>query len=292
MEATIEKKKGGNPNFRKKEVIDTDKTYEYELIKTHLQYKPTDENGNKRDNPYPPIYGLPNKGVAYCEETKRQRAWRYIRSEESIWIDKQRELTSEEEAYILSDMDNQLDFVKGKLRVEGIEKNKIAAIEVQDAFEGKVTQLKKGKPRTYRLLNPDTAVTKTLETLDEKYLSISKAREATIEEMYEVAHALGINLNQKDEFIKKDFYLAAETNPSYFLKQFVNPKNKYAYMFSTALQNGTLTSSRIHGQLLWAENDAFIMEVNSSGDVAMELATKAILGDEKVVKVYHQLAKL
>lgn len=287
----IEKKKGGNPNWKKKEVVDTDKTYEYELIKSHLQYKGVDEKGNKPANPYPPIYGIPNKGIAYCEETKRQRAWRYIRSEESIWVDKQRELSSEEEAYILSDMDNQLTFVKGKLVVNGIEQNKKAAVEIQDTFEGKNIQLQKGKPHKYRLLNPDAIITETLQTLDKTYEAETKAREATIEEMYELAFALGINTSRSDDAIRKDFIMSAKTNPHFFLTQCVNPKVKYAYAFDTALKNNVISSSTTVGQLIWSDSGNLIMQVNSSGDVANELATKAMANDETALKLYSQLQK-
>lgn len=290
METTV-KKKTGNPNYKKKE-NDIEKMYEFELIDTFAIYKPVDTKGFKSSSPFPPIYVLPNKGIAFCEKTNKQRAWRFIPTEDSIWIDEQREITSDEERVLLSSEESELIFKKGRINVRGLETAKLQALQVMDMFGGKNVQLKKGTPRVYKLLNPDEDIKNTLDNLDKSFEAEKSAREASEEEMYQVALVLGINLNQSDKGVRKDFIIAAKQRPDYFLKQFVNPKNKFIYAFSKALEDGTISSSLIPDKLVWVESQAIITDVKSAGNVAEELATRAIMDDTDVNKLFNQLSKL
>ncbi len=103
---------------------------------------------------------------------------------------------------------------------------------------------------------------------------------------------LAINLDQSEKSIRKDFILAAKNNPVFFLKQFVNPKNKFVYAFKNALEDGVISCTHEVNQLTWADTHAFIINVNSAGDVPNELASKALLDDPAVTKLFNQLSKL
>jgi hypothetical protein len=302
MEALIEKKKG-NPNFGKKTthvVDDLDKVFEFELIKTYELYKPevvvitgrnSEKSVGKSDTLYPPTFAVPNSGLAWDEEENRQRAWRFINSEESIWIDEQRDLSKEEEAIALSSDDNQLEFKKGKMMVRGIEKSKLAALMVQDMYEGKKKQLKK-MPPVYRLLNPEAILKSTQAILDLSWESESAARNASTKEMFEFASVLGISLEQSENGVRKDFIVAAKSNPAYFVKHFVNPKNKYQYAFAEAVKNNIISVNKNSGKLVWSESKAEITSIAPNADVAGQLAERAVDKEQEIVELFEQVSKL
>ena len=300
MEVLIEKKKG-NPNFGKKPVqpvSDLDKIYDFELIRTYEIYKPevviitgrnSEKSVGKSDTLYPPTFAIPNSGLAWDEEENRQRAWRFINTEESIWIDEQRDLTSEEEASLLSNTDNQLEFKKGKLMVRGIEKSKLAALMIQDMYEGKKKQLKQIPP-VYRLLNPEAILKSTQDTLDLAWEAESAARSCSVKEMFEFASVLGISLEQSEAGVRKDFIVSAKSNPSYFVKHFVNPKNKYQYAFSQAVKNDLIAVNKNSGKLIWSESKAEITSVAPNADVAQQLAERAVNKESEVLALFEQLS--
>ena len=302
MEVLIEKKKG-NPNFGKKPVqpvSDLDKIYDFELIRTYEIYKPevviitgrnSEKSVGKSDTLYPPTFAIPNSGLAWDEEENRQRAWRFINTEESIWIDEQRDLTSEEEASLLSNTDNQLEFKKGKLMVRGIEKSKLAALMIQDMYEGKKKQLKQIPP-VYRLLNPEAILKNTQDTLDLAWEAESAARSCSVKEMFEFASVLGISLEQSEAGTRKDFILAAKSNPAYFVKHFVNPKNKYQYAFSEAVKNGLISVNKDSAKLVWSESKAEITSIAPNADVAQQLAERAVNKESDILALFEQLSNL
>ena len=302
MEALIEKKKG-NPNFGKKSVQvvdDLDKIFDFELIRTYEIYKPevviitgrnSEKSVGKSDTLYPPTFAIPNSGLAWDEENNRQRAWRFINTEESIWIDEQRDLTKEEEASLLSNTDNQLEFKKGKLMVRGIEKSKLAALMVQDMYEGKKKQLKQIPP-VYRLLNPEAILKNTQDTLDLAWEAESAARSCSVKEMNEFASVLGISLEQSEAGTRKDFILAAKSNPAYFVKHFVNPKNKYQYAFSEAVKNGLISVNKDSAKLVWSESKAEITSIAPNADVAQQLAERAVNKESDILALFEQLSNL
>ena len=302
MEALIEKKKG-NPNFGKKSVQvvdDLDKIFDFELIRTYEIYKPevviitgrnSEKSVGKSDTLYPPTFAIPNSGLAWDEENNRQRAWRFINTEESIWIDEQRDLTKEEEASLLSNTDNQLEFKKGKLMVRGIEKSKLAALMVQDMYEGKKKQLKQIPP-VYRLLNPEAILKNTQDILDLAWEAESAARSCSVKEMNEFASVLGISLEQSEAGTRKDFILAAKSNPAYFVKHFVNPKNKYQYAFSEAVKNGLISVNKDSAKLVWSESKAEITSIAPNADVAQQLAERAVNKESDILALFEQLSNL
>jgi len=302
MEVLIEKKKG-NPNFGKKNVqvvSDLDKIYDFELIKTYEIYKPevviitgrnSEKSVGKSDTLYPPTYAIPNSGLAWDEEEGRQRAWRFINTEESIWIDEQRDLTKEEEASLLSNTDNQLEFKKGKLMVRGIEKSKLAALMIQDMYEGKKKQLKQIPP-VYRLLNPEAILKSTQDILDLAWEAESAARACSSKEMLEFASVLGISLEQSEAGIRKDFIVSAKSNPTYFVKHFVNPKNKYQYAFSEAVKNDLITVNKNSGKLIWSESKAEITSIAPNADVAQQLAERAVNKESEILALFEQLSNI
>lgn len=313
MEQLIEKKKG-NPNFGRKpvgevniftdsedyNVDDLDKVYNFELVKTYELYKPeivvitgknSEKSVGKSDTVYPPNFAIPNSGLAWDEENNRQRAWRFINTEESIWVDEQRDLSKEEEGSILASDDNQLEFKNGRLSVRGIEKSKLAALMIQDMYEGKKKKLKNAPP-VYRLLNPDAILKSTQDTLDLAFNAESAARNASKREMYEFASVLGISLEQTEAGVRKDFILAAKSNPAYFMKHFVNPKNKYQYAFREAVKNNLIAVNKNSGKLIWAESKAEITSIAPNADVADQLAERAVNKESDILELFEQLAKL
>jgi len=295
MEAVAEKKVG-NPNFgktaQKKQEFDPEKMYEFELIQTYEKYKPTDEQGNKVANLYPPVFSLPNKTICYDEDKKKQRAIRYINSESSIFVDEQREMETEEEVQLLTDSDNFIEFKDGKLVVRGVDLNKIKYLTALDMFEGKKVQVKANTVKAFRLINPDQVIEAALNSLDTSYEAEKAARESTEEEMYAAAYLMGIDLEQGSNGVKRDFIMQAKANPDFFVKHIVDPKNKFVYTFAKALKKNIINVNLENGNVHFTESNAFITKVNPREDIAAELAKKAIVGDEGVTKAYSHITKL
>jgi len=302
MEDLLVPKKKGNPNFgRQKQVeaivgndipteFDHNKKYQFELVNTYELYKPTDEKGRKVDSLYPPSYILANTGRAYDPNTKRQRKWRFLASEESIWADEQSDLSPTEEAQLLASPENNMEFVNGKMWVSGKEENKIKAMLIQDICENNTNKLK-DKVAEFRLINPETAILKSLEGLDVEFEAIQAAGNASLEEMKEYAYALGINTQQSDAGIKRDFFMAAKANPAYFVKNYVNPTNRFKFALFTAMQENIVSPNIVENQLIWVESKMHICDVNTRGNVIDEVSAKAMAGDKNVIAMFDLLKK-
>lgn len=276
--------------------------YYFELIKTYERYKPervvltgptTEHNsGRDKDNIYPPKWILPNKGIAYCDTTKAQRAWRFISSENSIWIDEQRLIEDpKEEGYILSSEENQLEFIWGKCMVRGIEKSKFDALCVQDMFEGKKVKLRQIPP-VYRLLDPVVELKTTMDLLDEAYQAEKAAREASTEDMMAFASVLGIGTDQDVTTIRKDFIIKAKTSPKFFLNHFSDQRNKIYFVFKEALKKNIINADNLN-RLVWGENNDLIFVMHPDKEDINEHLTSLVLGgDEKAARLYNRLKNM
>lgn len=307
MEETLvkEPKQKGNPNFfKKKEVVVSadEKLYEFVLIKTWAEYKPKSKVGDKvMTPPYPPVYGRPNEGIAYDEETKQARAWRYIEGQPSIWVDEQPALKEMEERQInalLGQDQNQLEFRHGRMVVRGINKLRLKALMVQDAFEGKEVQYRQ-ITREYRLVNPDAIISSNLSSLELEYSAMKKAMECTTEEMIQAASAMGIDTSDLSDagvkHIKMQFLTKAKfdpTNPKgieFFLQVLNNPATRMKYIFQGGIDAGFISATQQMNKLTWAGPNTPIMDINSLGNVVDQLVAKAIDKDEKTLKVLKEL---
>jgi hypothetical protein len=258
MEETQVKKKG-NPNFVKKQddgLNDFNKLYTFVLTKTYEKYKPVDgDSGVKTTNPYPPIYKLPSEGRTIDDATGKNRMWRCIKGFDSIWVDEQEGI----EVVTLDDLED-LVFIDGRMRVKGFEKNKLAALFNQDSYEGKKYR-KENIPSSFKLVDEELEVSKTLDILDVEYEALKIAKECSDEEMMPFAHTLNIDTNASINSIRKDFILRAKTNPKYFVKYFVDPKNEIIYNVSKSLTSGIISTSAIEGKLVWTESRKVIMDI-------------------------------
>ncbi len=269
--------------------LDQDKVYQFELVKTYDKYKPTDEKGHPIGLPYPPIYGVPNRAVVFDENTGRQRRMRFVYGQESIFEDEQ---DIEPTPLDMASADNALDFINGILRVNGNNTAKLAALMSLDMFEGKKKRVITNTVPIYRLINPDEVTNNLLKNLDLAFEAESAARNMSEEDMLVVASVLGINMSMPKSDIKKDFILQAKNNPANFMKQAVNPSNKFVYAFKNAFIDSLISLTINPGKLVWTGNQAVICEVNASDDqdvVAEKLGKKAAMQDKDAMLLYTKL---
>jgi hypothetical protein len=289
MEETQVKKKG-NPNFVKKQddgLNDFNKLYTFVLTKTYEKYKPVDgDSGVKTTNPYPPIYKLPSEGRTIDDATGKNRMWRCIKGFDSIWVDEQEGI----EVVTLDDLED-LVFIDGRMRVKGFEKNKLAALFNQDSYEGKKYR-KENIPSSFKLVDEELEVSKTLDILDVEYEALKIAKECSDEEMMPFAHTLNIDTNASINSIRKDFILRAKTNPKYFVKYFVDPKNEIIYNVSKSLTSGIISTSAIEGKLVWTESRKVIMDIPKGSNVSQDVAKLVMQGDATAVALVEQLKKM
>lgn len=289
MEETQVKKKG-NPNFVKKQdngLNDFNKVYSFVLTKTYEKYKPVDgDSGKRTTNPYPPIYKLPSEGRTIDDATGQNRMWRCIKGIDTIWTDEQGDI----EVLSLDDLED-LVFIDGRMIVKGFEKNKLAALFNQDSFEGKKYK-KNNVSSAFKLVDEDLDISKALDSLDVEYEALKIAKECSVEEMLPFAHVLGIDTGASTNSIRRDFIMKAKSNPSYFVKYFVDPKNEIVYNVFKALNENIISASAIQGKLVWTESRKVIMDIPKGSDIKNDVAKLVMQGDATAVALVEQLKKM
>lgn len=294
-------------------ITEEDKIYSFQLSRDFPgNWKPTDKaTGKSLNSPYPPIYVIPNEGTAYDEDfideegklSPRARDFRYIEGQPSIWVDEQLSLISSDDKKIndlLGQEHNQLTFRDGKLNVRGIQKLKLSALLIQDAFEGKKIQYNP-KLRTYKLNNPEAIASEQIDRMDKEFNAEKLARECELEKMLECAFVMGINIDDQSdsglkkirlEFIKKSKY--DPKNPGsidWFTGIVGNPVTHVTYVFSKGVEQGIISDSQQPGKLTWAKANVPIMNISQRGNIVDQLVGRYIDADEKVIKLLPEVEK-
>ena len=293
----LETKKKGNPNFGVKktttrdsglnEINEVDRLYHFVLTQSWEQYKPVDMDGGKMNSaPYPPVYQIPSEGITLDDETGKSRKWRCLKGVDTIWVDEQEGL----EPNGFDDYE-EIIFTHGQLKVRGYEVNKISALKSFDGFQGKKYK-KANSTALYRLIDLEFDLNKSIDDLDLEYDALKIAKECSDEEMLPFAYVLGIDLTTSIKNIRRDFVMKAKSNPRYFVKYFVDPKNEISYFFAKGFKEGIISESAIEGKLIWTESRKVIMDAPKGADIVQTLAKLVMQNDETSVKVLEQLKKM
>jgi hypothetical protein len=297
-------KRRGNPNFGAPKKADTpnpiknklEKQYIFQLLKTHTKQKPVDSNtGELVGSPYQPWFGVVNSGMAWdpnytpkgARNPGAQRRWRYLANYPTIWVDEQ--IDPEPSKEDLADPANDLLFRQGVLRVFGHQEMKLKALQLNNAFAGCERQLK-NVPFEYELLDQDKIDKEVLEVLDNAFEAEKSAREASLSEMYALAYYYGIDLAGSDDAIRKQFITKARQNPTVFNREFVNPKNKYRYVFASAIADNVISGTMIPGNVVIVDSMAKVFDLKSD-DMIEELSANCFIGDKKALELYNQISK-
>lgn len=291
----LETKKKGNPNFGAKKVKeeinqieeDVNKIHHFVLIQSWEKYKPVDnESGRMDSSPYPPMYQLPSEGITVDDETGKNKRWRCLRGVDTIWVDEQDGL----EPNGFEDYE-EIIFINGQLKVRGYEVNKLTALKSLDTFEGKKYKKVNSKP-VYRLIDLDADLNNALDNLDLEYEALKIAKECSDDEMLPFAFVLGLNVEGSPRAVRKDFIMKAKSNPKYFLKYFVDPKNEIAFKVHKAITENIISTSAIEGKLVWTESRKVIMDAPKGADLAQDVAKLVMQNDDEAIKLFEQLKKM
>lgn len=290
----------GNPNFGKKkntelsiDNIDPKKTYRFQLVKSYEKVKPVDDKtGAVLANPYPPISWVDNEGVALDPSTGSMRRWRYVYGF-PIWLDEQVNPKLEPTKEQLNNERNVIMFRNGFTEIKGSDTAKMQAMLLNDAFEGNENKVNDINP-IFRLINPDADLAKIADGVDEAYEALKFANESSFELILPVALALGIDVTDaknNEEKIKNHFKIFAKQNPSAFMKQVANPVNKIKYHIDKALTDSTIKA--VDGSVTMVDTGTVMLSgVNTTGDVAYNIAVMCIDGDKNAVKLVDQLKNM
>lgn len=276
--------------FTKKAETEAPRTLRYQLVETQERAKGRDKDtGEMVENPYPPIFIAPSSGVARDPKTGMHRSWRYIFGYNTIWVDEQIPEPTTNQLY---NAKNDLIFTKGFLTVQSNDKAKVMAMEIQDGFEGNEDPLE-DTPKIFRLLDGVKDREKVRNSADEAFEAESAARSAELDEMLPVAVFFGISVDDGDESrIRTEFILKARSNPSAFLRQFVNPKNKIQFVMTKALQKNLISTSIVPNNVVLVETGKALFDVKADQDVAEQIATLVMQNHEVATKLFNQLQKL
>jgi hypothetical protein len=294
-------------------VTEEDKVYSFQLVHEFPKsWKPVDKKtGQSLNSPYPPVFSIPNEGIAFDEDyidedgnkAPRTREWRYIEGQPSIWSDEQVGLAGMDDKKIydlLGQEHNQIEFKDGKLNVRGIEKLKLQALMVQDAFEGKKQQYRP-KIRTYRLNNPDAIIADQMSQMDKEFYAQKLAYELSTEKMLEACFVMGINIDDQTDsglkriklaFLQKARYDAG--NPKgldWFTGIVSSPVTHITYVFSQAFEQGILSATQQPGKLTWAKANTPVMDITTATNIVDQLVGRYIDGEEKVLKLLTEVER-
>lgn len=287
----------GNPNFGKKPAqtgkYDPKRRYHFQLTETQEQGKPRDkETGEMLDNPYPPIYLGLNSGVGVHPTTNEIENWRYVFGYSSIWV-KDQEKPSPSAAQ-LANPKNYIEFRNGSLFVSGSNSALLDALFIQDICEGNKNQVVDGTPAKFRVVDPDKARKLIRTQADVAFEAEKAAREATFEEMLPCAMVFGIDIDgpeENEERIRTEFIMKAKQSPDAFTKQFTNPKNKFKYNVTMALNTGLISASIIQGKMVLVDTQKPYFDVKE-GDLAEQFAKLLMERNDKANELYEQIKLL
>jgi len=285
------KKSVGNPNFKKKNQSNDSsqkKRYHFQLTQTYSNAKPVDkETGEMLENPYPPIYIVPNEGVAL--DNGNMRRWRYLYGYKSIWLDEQ--TMPEPTKSQLESEYNDLIFRKGSLFVNSTDQAKLKALMIQDGFEGNDNPVNE-TPKIFRLIDEGSELDRLTDSIDEAYEAETQVREASLEELLPLAQLYGINIDNPDRDnvrIKTQLVLRAKADPKGFLRNFVNPKNKVKYIITKAIQEDIISTTKIEGKVVMIDSGRILFDIKVNSDSVEEISKKVMAGDEAAEKLYRHL---
>ncbi len=286
--------------------IEDDKVYEFELCTRYESSRPVDKKtGAPLGMGYPPVFGFPNRGIAWNETKKKFENWRFIEGQPSIFVSEQDELAEYEKNQIdemLAQEQNTIEFRDGKLLINGLGgKLKLQALFALDYFEG--NEKKRTKPPAvwmFRLNNPDLVIADMNDNDDMQYEAMKQAREKTdVTGMLAASLLLGINITDTSPAgmnrIKHAFLNKAKYDPrnpkglETFLEILNNPTTKMKFMFSQALSTGLISNTQQPGKLTWQKLNTEITDVDSRRNIIDELTSRAVDKETVIVELLSAL---
>lgn len=168
---------------------------------------------------------------------------------------------------------------------------KYEALTVQDIYDGIGDRQINEVPFKYTLVDPAKEQTKLRNAADEAFEAEKLAREASTEEMLGVAMAFGIDVQNSDmeeDSIRTKFILKAKSEPKLFMRVFNDPRVKIKFLVTKYLSEGLITV--MEGVLSYNGNG--MLAVRMDADIAEQVATMALEGEEKAIQLYETLKSL
>lgn len=264
----------------------------FKLIEEQTLSKPVDKKtGETVGDPYPALYIAPNSGEAVNPQTGEKEPWRYLHGYSSIWVKNQEKPEPSKERLGNIDGKNDLVFRTGKIKVMAHETAKYEALTVQDIYDGIGDRQINEVPFKYTLVDPAKEQTKLRNAADEAFEAEKLAREASTEEMLGVAMAFGIDVQNSDmeeDSIRTKFILKAKSEPKLFMRVFNDPRVKIKFLVTKYLSEGLITV--MEGVLSYNGNG--MLAVRMDADIAEQVATMALEGEEKAIQLYETLKSL
>lgn len=283
----------GNPNFAKKSVEPVSTTgpkkglYIFKLIKSHESLKPVNNITQEiDDNPYPHMYIAANSGVAWDEVKEEERRWRFLYGYSSIWEDEQ--LNPKPDANRLSNSDgkNDIVFLKGFLKVRAGDGAKLKALQLNDGYEGNKNPINVIPP-IFELVDADKARLDVRNAADRQFEAESAARQLDDIQLFGVALALGIDVNDPDmiQETRTSVIFKSKENPEAFLKVVNDPRHKIKYLVARGMNEQIV---RQQGTTLLYQDTPWLT-INPSVDVAHQVAQLVLAQDKKANELYDSL---
>lgn len=208
----------------------------------------------------------------YDDELGKVRAIRYCINEPSIFLDEQSKESIREH----------IIFRDGVLAVN------VNRANLQDYLDAHPDNVKNGGS-VFAEVNTEAKATATLDTEFLLHDAIGLVRDKSIEELLPVAIFLNINIEQKNNEIKRELLMEAKANPDSFIKLFDNPVVKARAVVVQAVDYNIIRVTR--DSVSWSETNRPIVSV-AAGQDAQDVITRFLLQD-KGAAVYEEItAKL
>jgi len=210
--------------------------------------------------------------TVYDENTGKVRAIRYCVNEPSIFLDEQNKDSIREH----------IIFREGLIAVN------VNRANLQDYLDAHPDNFKNGGS-LFSEVNTDAKATASLDVEFLIHDAVGIVRDKSIEELLPVAIYLGVDIEQKNNEIKRELLLEAKNNPDAFIKLFDNPIVKARAVVVQAIDYNIIKVTR--DSVSWSETNRPIVSV-AAGQDAQDVITRFLLQD-KGAAVYEDItAKL
>jgi hypothetical protein len=226
-------------------------------------------------------HNIPTTASVWCEATQSIRDIRYVKTEESPYVDEQ-EPTAKVER-------EQIKFNSKELIVSGHEKAKIRYLLAYDANGDKKKILPANNPikNLYKLRDTTAADNAEIEYYKQVVKAGAIIEEAKIGDIRNFMRSRFGETSERDEEIIKIAYKKAQANPALFVTDFTNPKHKIKAAIQKAHEDQFLAVDG--NQIKYVKSGTVIKDFDQSRHSYDEALARWVLGGDKEAKEFYSL---
>lgn len=226
-------------------------------------------------------HNIPTTARVWCEATDSIREIRYVKTEESPYVDEQEPSAKVER--------EQIKFNSKSLIISGHEQAKIRYLLAYDANgdKGKILPASNPIKNLYKLRDTTAADNAQIDHFKQVVKAGAIIEEAKIEDIRNFMRSRFGETSERDEEIIKIAYQKAQGNPTLFVTDFTNPKHKIKAQIQKAHDAQFLSVDG--NQVKYVKTGAVIKDFDQSRHSYDEALARWVLGGDKEAKEFYSL---